>query len=238
MTDELRNFLDVSLPKVKEGKKPKFKLGVSDSKIGSHIFEETKIPFQCNEFVLELIRGIHLHFEKFIEGLKPGDLEKAQLGLGHSYSRAKCDKSSMLDKAIECFKSLKMQVQLMSMGCGMLPMMLSLIRHAYESKAKFIFSATPTLLYWSLRGHASFQSLGSGTMLAGYCMGELFTANKVADMEFMSVALKVNEDPERAAGEASQHKTKENWAEDVEVDKWEGGADLIASIFLVHVELG
>ncbi|PWA67650.1 NOP5, N-terminal [Artemisia annua] len=89
MTDELRNFLEISLPKVKEGKKPKFKLGVSDPKIGSHIFEETKIPCESNEFDLELIRGIRLHFDKLIEGLKPGDLEKAQLGLGHSYSRAK-----------------------------------------------------------------------------------------------------------------------------------------------------
>ncbi|KVH98133.1 NOP5, N-terminal [Cynara cardunculus var. scolymus] len=89
MTDELRNFLELSLPKVKEGKKPKFSLGVADPKIGSHIYEETKIPCQSNEFVLELVRGVRLHFDRFIENLKPGDLEKAQLGLGHSYSRAK-----------------------------------------------------------------------------------------------------------------------------------------------------
>ncbi|XP_071703937.1 nucleolar protein 56-like [Rutidosis leptorrhynchoides] len=89
MTEELRNFLELSLPKIKEGKKPKFSLGVADPKIGSHIYEETKIPCQSNEFVLELIRGVRLHFDRFIENLKPGDLEKAQLGLGHSYSRAK-----------------------------------------------------------------------------------------------------------------------------------------------------
>ncbi|KAJ0890455.1 putative Nop domain, helix hairpin bin domain superfamily, Nop domain superfamily protein [Helianthus annuus] len=89
MTDELRNFLELSLPKVKEGKKAKFSLGVVDPKIGSHIQEETKIPCQSNEFVSELIRGVRLHFDRFIDNLKPGDLEKAQLGLGHSYSRAK-----------------------------------------------------------------------------------------------------------------------------------------------------
>lgn len=89
MTDELRNFLELNLPKVKEGKKAKFSLGVSEPKIGSHIFEETKIPCQSNEFVLELLRGVRLHFDRFIKDLKPGDLEKAQLGLGHSYSRAK-----------------------------------------------------------------------------------------------------------------------------------------------------
>ncbi|EEF51815.1 nucleolar protein 56 [Ricinus communis] len=89
MTDELRSFLELNLPKVKEGKKAKFSLGVSEPKLGSHIFEVTKIPCQSNEFVLELIRGVRLHFERFIKDLKPGDLEKAQLGLGHSYSRAK-----------------------------------------------------------------------------------------------------------------------------------------------------
>ncbi|GER48571.1 nucleolar family protein [Striga asiatica] len=89
MTDELKNFLELNLPKGKEGKKAKFSLGVAEPKLGSHIYEVTKIPCQSNEFVLELLRGIRLHFSRFIENLKPGDLEKAQLGLGHSYSRAK-----------------------------------------------------------------------------------------------------------------------------------------------------
>ncbi|KAJ7956075.1 nucleolar protein 56-like [Quillaja saponaria] len=89
MTDELQSFLELNLPKVKEGKKSKFSLGVGDHKIGSHITEVTKIPCQSNEFVNELLRGVRLHFDRFIKDLKPGDLEKAQLGLGHSYSRAK-----------------------------------------------------------------------------------------------------------------------------------------------------
>ncbi|GJR35622.1 nucleolar protein 56-like protein [Tanacetum coccineum] len=89
MTEELRSFLESSLPAVKEGKKAKFSLGVAEPKIGSQISEETKIPCQSNEFVLEIIRGIRLHFDTFIQNLKPGDLEKAQLGLAHSYSRAK-----------------------------------------------------------------------------------------------------------------------------------------------------
>ncbi|OVA15409.1 Nop domain [Macleaya cordata] len=89
MTEELRHFLELNLPKVKEGKKPKFSLGVQEPKIGSHIFEETKIPCQSNEFVLELIRGVRFHFDRFIKDLKPSDLDKAQLGLAHSYSRAK-----------------------------------------------------------------------------------------------------------------------------------------------------
>ncbi|RRT76887.1 hypothetical protein BHE74_00029314 [Ensete ventricosum] len=40
-----------------EGKKAKFSLGVAEPKVGSQIFEVTKIPCQSNEFVLELLRG-------------------------------------------------------------------------------------------------------------------------------------------------------------------------------------
>ncbi|EEC82626.1 hypothetical protein OsI_27213 [Oryza sativa Indica Group] len=89
MTDELRSFLELNLPKVKEGKKAKYSVGVMEPKVGSHISEATGIPCQCNEFVQELLRGVRLHFDHFIDQLKPTDLEKAQLGLGHSYSRAK-----------------------------------------------------------------------------------------------------------------------------------------------------
>ncbi|MED6207398.1 snoRNP complex protein nop56 [Stylosanthes scabra] len=89
LTDELRTVLETNLPKVKEGKKAKFSLGVSDPKIGSQISEVTKIPCQSNDFVNELLRGVRFHFDRFVGDLKPGDLEKAQLGLGHSYSRAK-----------------------------------------------------------------------------------------------------------------------------------------------------
>ncbi|KAH7835565.1 hypothetical protein Vadar_027419 [Vaccinium darrowii] len=66
MTDVLRNFLELTLPKVKKGKKPKFSLGVAEPDIGSHIFEETKIPCQSNEFVLELLRGVRLHFDNLV----------------------------------------------------------------------------------------------------------------------------------------------------------------------------
>jgi len=60
-----------------------------EAKTGSHISEATGIPCQSNEFVQELLRGVRLHFNQFVGQLKESDLEKAQLGLGHSYSRAK-----------------------------------------------------------------------------------------------------------------------------------------------------
>nr|XP_020201544.1 nucleolar protein 56 isoform X2 [Aegilops tauschii subsp. strangulata] len=89
MTDELRNFLELNLPKVKEGKKAKFRVGVMEPKVGSHITEATGIPCESNDYVQELLRAVRLHLDQFIDQLKPSDLEKAQLGLGHSYSRAK-----------------------------------------------------------------------------------------------------------------------------------------------------
>nr|XP_018626199.1 nucleolar protein 56-like [Nicotiana tomentosiformis] len=81
MTEKLRNFLERSLPKFKEGNKAKFSLGLAEPKLGSHIHEVTKISCQNNEFILELLRGVRLHFEKFIEKLKPEDLEKAEIVL-------------------------------------------------------------------------------------------------------------------------------------------------------------
>lgn len=38
---------------------------------------------------MELIRGLRLHAEKLIANMQQGDMSKAQLGLGHSYSRSK-----------------------------------------------------------------------------------------------------------------------------------------------------
>ncbi|GAX85586.1 hypothetical protein CEUSTIGMA_g13001.t1 [Chlamydomonas eustigma] len=89
LTDELKGFLELNLPKVKTGKTPKFKLGVSDPKLGSAIQESTDIPCIANDAVGEVLRGIRQAFTRFLDGLSDLDLRKAQLGLAHSYSRAK-----------------------------------------------------------------------------------------------------------------------------------------------------
>lgn len=54
LTDELKTFLELNMPKVKAGKKPKFQLGVADAKLGSAILEETSLPCVCNEFTGEV----------------------------------------------------------------------------------------------------------------------------------------------------------------------------------------
>ena len=89
VTDDLKNFLTTNLPKVKKEGKAKFKLGVSEAKLGSAIQEETGAPCECNEMVGELVRGVRAHFSTFIKGLTDADMSRAQLGLAHSYSRAK-----------------------------------------------------------------------------------------------------------------------------------------------------
>ncbi len=77
------------MPKVKSSSKAKFKLGVSEAKLGSAIQEETNVPCECNEMTGELLRGVRLHFTTFLKDLSDQDMSRAQLGLAHSYSRAK-----------------------------------------------------------------------------------------------------------------------------------------------------
>jgi len=80
--EDLKTFLTTMLPK-------KAKLGVSDSRIGASITENMEIECECDGVTMEIVRGIKLHFAKFVEGLSQENCEKAQLGLGHSYSRCK-----------------------------------------------------------------------------------------------------------------------------------------------------
>jgi len=86
MHDHLKNFLEMNLPK---GKKNKVQLAVQDEKLGGVISEGLNVSCVKNKMLLELFRGLRLHFPKFMKELKEGDYEKAQLGLGHSYSRCK-----------------------------------------------------------------------------------------------------------------------------------------------------
>ena len=62
------------------------------------IAEKLKVTPLCNELVDEIIRGIRLHFTKYLKSkfvvencieFQPTDLVKAQLGLAHSYSRSR-----------------------------------------------------------------------------------------------------------------------------------------------------
>lgn len=85
MNDELREFLEMNLPK----KRKKVILGVGDNKIGGAINEELNVSCLHTGVAIEIMRGIRLHFSRLIKGLDAKVSDTAQLGLGHSYSRSK-----------------------------------------------------------------------------------------------------------------------------------------------------
>lgn len=84
---DLQNFLEANLPK--SSKKQKSLLGVSDSKLAAALSEGLGVACMHTGVVPELVRGIRSHFPRFVKNLSEVTQGKAQLGLGHSYSRAK-----------------------------------------------------------------------------------------------------------------------------------------------------
>ncbi|MGH0187193.1 UNVERIFIED_CONTAM: hypothetical protein FKN15_023925 [Acipenser sinensis] len=84
---DLKLLLETSLPP--SGKKRKVVLGVADGRIGAAAQEELGVTCQTGGVVAEILRGIRLHFHALVKGLTAQSASKAQLGLGHSYSRAK-----------------------------------------------------------------------------------------------------------------------------------------------------
>lgn len=93
LNDYLKNFLEMNLPKGSSGKKDKknskIELGLADEKLAGAIQDALGINCVKGRTTFELLRGIRQHFSKFVSQLSASDLEKAQLGLAHSYSRSK-----------------------------------------------------------------------------------------------------------------------------------------------------
>jgi len=86
MTEALHDFLEMNLPK----KSKKYSLGVIDPALATAISEGLGgISCRSDDTVREILRGCRLHLTTFVKGLEGGASEKAQLGLGHSYSRSK-----------------------------------------------------------------------------------------------------------------------------------------------------
>ncbi|XP_067837932.1 nucleolar protein 56 [Heptranchias perlo] len=85
--EDMRLLLETNMPA--SSKKKKVILGVADPKIGAAVQEEIGIQCQTGGVVAEIIRGVRLHFHSLVQGLTALSAAKAQLGLGHSYSRAK-----------------------------------------------------------------------------------------------------------------------------------------------------
>jgi nucleolar protein 56 len=93
LNPHLKNLLNLIVPSSGKGNKKSSNvlLGVSERGLAGAIQGETGILCDTGERALELVRGVRLHQEKFLEkgGMMKGDVAIAQLGLGHSYSRGK-----------------------------------------------------------------------------------------------------------------------------------------------------
>ncbi|XP_012147053.2 nop56 ribonucleoprotein [Megachile rotundata] len=85
--EDLQLFLDSCIPK--SGKSDKVVLGVADPKLGASITEALGIKCDHTGVVPEIIRGVRFHFHNLVKGFTSKSSGIAQLGLGHSYSRAK-----------------------------------------------------------------------------------------------------------------------------------------------------
>ncbi|CAB0044611.1 unnamed protein product [Trichogramma brassicae] len=82
--EDLQLFLDTNITK-----KKKAVLGVAEPKLGASITEALKIKCDHTGAIPEIIRGIRTHFPNLVKGFTAKSAGVAQLGLGHSYSRAK-----------------------------------------------------------------------------------------------------------------------------------------------------
>lgn len=85
--EDLHLFLETNMPK--STKKHKSTLGLSDQKLAASVSETFGFSCQHTGVVPEIVRGIRYHFHQMVKGLTELSAGKAQLGLGHSYSRAK-----------------------------------------------------------------------------------------------------------------------------------------------------
>ncbi|CAG0904142.1 unnamed protein product [Cyprideis torosa] len=83
--EDLQLFLSTHLP----DKKKKAMLGLGDAKLAAAVSEALGVSCMTTGVVPEVLRGIRQHFPSLVKGFTPTTAGKAQLGLGHAYSRAK-----------------------------------------------------------------------------------------------------------------------------------------------------
>ena len=90
-SDFLLNFLATSLPEQAANTKGKsgVVVGISEPKLAGFVQQQLGINCMSDDIIREIIRGIRVHFTRFLEKISAEDLDLAQLGLSHSYSRAK-----------------------------------------------------------------------------------------------------------------------------------------------------
>eukprot|EP00658_Telonema_sp_P-2_P022922 TRINITY_DN1917_c0_g1_i1.p1 TRINITY_DN1917_c0_g1~~TRINITY_DN1917_c0_g1_i1.p1 ORF type:complete len:479 (+),score=211.95 TRINITY_DN1917_c0_g1_i1:58-1494(+) len=87
----LSKFLKSTMVKKvsKEEGDSNWELGVSDPRLGNSIHDALGFKVVSNESITELARCIRLHAEKLLPDHQKGDIQRAQCGLGHAFSRNK-----------------------------------------------------------------------------------------------------------------------------------------------------
>lgn len=80
----MANFLEQQLAGQKGAQ-----LGVVDSKLASAIQDTLKVKCTVDEQSQMLLRGARMHLNRFLKDVKQSEVHRAQIGLGHAYSRAK-----------------------------------------------------------------------------------------------------------------------------------------------------
>ncbi|KAI9447248.1 Nop-domain-containing protein [Russula earlei] len=118
VNEDLSALLELNLSKPKGGSS--IVLGVSEPILANSIKSALNIKCDTSESTAELIRGVRFHAPKLLKGLQTDDLTKAQLGLGHSYSRSKLKFNvnrvdNMIIQAIALLDQLDKDVNLFSM---------------------------------------------------------------------------------------------------------------------------
>ncbi|KAF7791496.1 hypothetical protein EIP86_002512 [Pleurotus ostreatoroseus] len=118
LNESLHSLLELNLSK--PNKKSGVVLGVWDPPLAAAIKAALNFACSTDDTAKDFIRGIRLHAPKLLKGLQADDLTKAQLGLGHSYSRAKLKFNvnridNMIIQAIALLDQLDKDVNLFSM---------------------------------------------------------------------------------------------------------------------------
>ncbi|KAI0647891.1 Nop-domain-containing protein [Trametes meyenii] len=113
----LRNLLELNLSKPKKGSSAVL---AANPLFAPILGKEMGITIADKDVAADIIRGIRLHASKLLKGLQDQDLTKAQLGLGHAYSRAKLKFNvnridNMIIQAIALLDQLDKDVNLFSM---------------------------------------------------------------------------------------------------------------------------
>lgn len=114
----MQSLLELNLSK--PTKKANVRLAVWDPVLANGIKTTLGIDCDTSDEYKDIIRGIRQHAPKLLKGLQADDLIKAQLGLGHSYSRAKLKFNvnridNMIIQAIALLDQLDKDVNLFSM---------------------------------------------------------------------------------------------------------------------------